>query len=113
MLTDLSYVVETIIEADVRSANGSKDCLASIGAAMIIDPTDGKLSPLEAARRSVRECDKRQWMEGFLRTHAHWDEDSIQGATGKYRVRTRVWTKHLEDRQQVGQFAFGTEYTAG
>ena len=113
MKSNLDYVVECIIEAEVKSADGLKSCPASIGASMRIDAADGKVSPLEAAKQSIRECDKRRWLEGYLRTHAHWDGDSIRGATAKYRVRTRVWTKHLEERHQVGQFEFETEYTAG
>lgn len=106
MQTDHEYVVETFIEADVTSADGTKECHASMGGVTGIDNEHGQLSHRDAAKRSVSVFATQGWLETFLRETARWDPQSINGATATCMVRSRVMSRSSEGRKLEGEFAF-------
>jgi hypothetical protein len=113
MQTDHEYVVETFIEADVTSSDGTKECHASMGGVTGIDNERGQLSPRDAAKRSVSVFAKQGWLETFLRETARWDPQSINGATAQCQVRTRVARRSAEGRTPEGEFSFEDVAIAG
>ena len=112
MKTDEKYIVETFIEADVTSADALMTCHASMGGAIGIDSKGGEVNPLDAAKRAVREHEKLHWLEQFLQETARWDLESIQGATAKCRVRSKVHIRSANGNQPLGEFEFEEQMLA-